>query len=213
MSLPSALTKTFLNWSAGNNGGSLDTGTTTSSTWYHVFAIMNPASGAVDVLTSLSLTPLLPTGFGLYRRIGSVFIGSGGSLTPYTQSGDEFLWTTPYQALNGAALATTAQLLNMLAPPNVPTWVMFNAEVTATTASATAVLFWSPTQAAQSPGTPQGNAQLYCASSSVGGDFAQVSIRTNGGSPPQINWQANTTTGGLLYLNQQGFIDRRGRDL
>src|SRR5450631_2313526 len=71
MTLPLAVTKTTAAWAQGSGAGSLDTGSIAASTWYHAHEIYNPASGLVDVVTSLSATsPTLPTGFTRFRRIG-----------------------------------------------------------------------------------------------------------------------------------------------
>ena len=73
MKLVSAISKTTSAWAAGTAAGGLDTGAIAASTWYHFFEIMNPATGAVDVLFSLSATaPTMPTGYTLFRRIGSM---------------------------------------------------------------------------------------------------------------------------------------------
>ena len=97
MTLPSVWTKTASAWAAGSGVGSLDTGTIATATWYHVHLIMNPSSGAVDILTSRSPNnPTLPAGFTMFRRIGSMFYsGTGPGWLYFAQSGDVFRWGTP----------------------------------------------------------------------------------------------------------------------
>ncbi|OKO67260.1 hypothetical protein [Bradyrhizobium sp. NAS96.2] len=80
------------NWSAGNNGGILDTGAAATG-FYHIHLIKNPTTQAVDVLASLSATaPMLPAGYTLFRRIGSQWLGSGGLWLQLLQRGQEFWW-------------------------------------------------------------------------------------------------------------------------
>ena len=43
-------------WSAGNNGGFLDTGTISSNEGYHIYAMINDVDGSVDYIMSLSET-------------------------------------------------------------------------------------------------------------------------------------------------------------
>lgn len=53
----------------GANG--LDTGTLTASTWYSIWVIYNPTSGATAGLLSLSTTaPTLPPGYTQFARVG-----------------------------------------------------------------------------------------------------------------------------------------------
>ena len=211
MLLSSSINKTMSAWVVGTGNGALDTGTIAASTWYHVHLIKRTDTGVVDVLISLSATaPTLPSPYTLFRRIGSLFSNASSQWMGFTQNGDEFLFTSPYSALNGAALSTTVQTLNMLAPGSIRTNVLFNSELTST-GSTTAVTFFNPDQGAQASGVPAGNVSLICGASSVVAVSGQFNVRTNAGSPPQINWVSTVSSGGLLYLVQQGYIDTRGK--
>src|ERR1700753_3397372 len=58
ISLPSGnIAKTTSSWAAGTGVGGLDTGTIANNTWYHWFVILNPISGAMDVVFSATSTP------------------------------------------------------------------------------------------------------------------------------------------------------------
>lgn len=53
--------------------GGLDTGSMAVNSWYYVYLIYNETTKTLNSIMSLSSTiPLLPTGYTLYRRIGSV---------------------------------------------------------------------------------------------------------------------------------------------
>lgn len=92
-------------WQAGSGFGGLDVGAVAASTWYHVFAIVNPATGNSDILFSGSLTnPTLPTGYTKKRRIASIFTDASANIIPFVQSGDYFAFKTP--VLNVAAASS-----------------------------------------------------------------------------------------------------------
>lgn len=87
--------------------GSLDTGSISNATWYHVFLIGGTGQ-TVDVLTSLSPTaPTLPSGYTVFRRIGSMLTDSSAHWTLFTQLGNEFLWATPVSNASNLTPGTT----------------------------------------------------------------------------------------------------------
>jgi hypothetical protein len=116
MVLPSAITKTTGSWVAGSGNGALDGGSIGANTWYHVFLIEKLGVGPlaptlVDVVISTSLTPAMPTGYTLSRRIGSMRTNGSSQWTPFTQNNDEFLWdvgvtdlTSPTNTLGTSAV-------------------------------------------------------------------------------------------------------------
>lgn len=81
----SAMTKRLdASWSAGNNGGGLDTGTKQANTWYHCYAIYNPTTQASDFLFSASATsPTLPTDFTKFYLIESIKTNSSNNILPF----------------------------------------------------------------------------------------------------------------------------------
>ena len=72
---------------AGLNG--LDTGAEANDEWYYVWIVLNPTTGVVGGLLSLSATaPTMPAGFTVKRRIG--FVGNGappGHFLLFAQTG------------------------------------------------------------------------------------------------------------------------------
>lgn len=113
ISLASAFTKTTADFVAGTGNGALDMGSIANTTWYHVFIIGDPALPG-DILFSLSATsPTLPTGYTLFRRIGSMLTDSSSHWVAFTQVGNYFRWKTfiaDYQNVPGVTTAVTQTL-------------------------------------------------------------------------------------------------------
>jgi len=124
MILAAALTKRLdANWAVGTNQGGLDTGAEANSTWYHVWLIMRPDTGVVDVLFSLSATaPTMPANYTKKRRIGAIKNDSSGNILPFLQYGDEFIWTSPPAVDVGVTNLSTSRVDYTL--PSVPTGVI-----------------------------------------------------------------------------------------
>src|SRR4029078_9963241 len=81
------------------NAGGRDTSTLTDTT-YHVFLIYNPTGPVVDVMFSSSVSaPVLPSGYTLFRRIGSV-IRVASALLPFRQTGNMFIHSTSIFDIN-----------------------------------------------------------------------------------------------------------------
>lgn len=114
-------------WVAGSNQGILDTGAVATNT-YHVYLIKNLTTGVVDFIASLSASaPTLPTGFTVYRRIGSI-IWASAAVTPFVQDGDYFYWNIAFASL-AAEFAGNTRAKSALTI-NVPTGVRVAAILT-----------------------------------------------------------------------------------
>lgn len=78
-------------WAAGTNQGGKDSGVAVAAgqTW-HVHAILNPTTMAVDILFSQSATaPTLPTGYTYFRRVMSIITeAASSSIRQFLQTGD-----------------------------------------------------------------------------------------------------------------------------
>ena len=109
--LPAGLTKRLdAAWDAGHDAGGLDAGSKAALTWYHVFAIARPDTGAADVLFSTSLSPALPSHYTLKRRIGSIITSANSSILRFLQVGDLFWLATPI--VNAAATSVGTSSVN-----------------------------------------------------------------------------------------------------
>ncbi|MEZ2132457.1 MULTISPECIES: hypothetical protein [unclassified Sinorhizobium] len=92
-------------FSAGNNGGALDTGAIAASTWYHVFAIGNTTTEATDLLASVSFSnPVLPAGFTKFERVFSLFSDGSSNIKQFnhkmTDKEDFVRWKQPVVSLS-----------------------------------------------------------------------------------------------------------------
>lgn len=117
-------------WAAGSNQGGLDTGSEANSTWYHVFAIRNPATGAADALFSASAgAPTMPSGYTQKRRLGAVRNDGSGNLTAFVQRGEEFWWKDPPLDVDTNNSGTSAVLATLTVPGGLRVKAMVSAFV------------------------------------------------------------------------------------
>ncbi len=84
MSTFAALTKELDGtWVAGTNQGGLDTGAKAADTWYYMYAIYNPTTGAADALfTATYGAPTMPAGFTKKAYVGALLTGAAGNILP-----------------------------------------------------------------------------------------------------------------------------------
>lgn len=206
MQLLSAYTKTTASWAVGTGNGGLDTGAITGR-WYHWYLIMNPSTGVVDVIFSASASaPTLPSGYTLYRRIGSAKTDGSNFWIAFTQSGDTFILSTMVNDAN-AAVTTAASLVTLSSVPlGVKVDAQYRASYTITGASA-AILLTSPDETDQAPNTG-GPASLLNANNATQGSAGEFTTRVNTSQQIRVRTTSNTT----LNIFTKGWIDRRGKD-
>jgi hypothetical protein len=194
-------------WTAGTGSNGMGTGLTiTTSTWYHVFAIMN--AGAADIYFDTSVTAVnAPAGTTAHRRIGSFLTDGSSHIVAFSQNGDEFLWLASSLDVNGTALGTTATLFALTVPLGVKVNALFNAGIGGV-ATIRSVLFNSPDQTSVTPASGAGVANISMSVASIGVS-GQFNIRTN--TSQQIRAVCDNNSGVLLYIGTSGWIDTRGR--
>lgn len=102
---------------AGAAANGLDTGSESTSTWYHVWVIYNPTTATTAGLFSLSATaPTMPSGYTFKAYVGAVYNSSGGDLPKFIQRGNVVsLVTTNVISAFAASLADTYQTLSLSA--------------------------------------------------------------------------------------------------
>ncbi len=207
MKLTSLRAKTTSLWAAGTAQGGLDTGTIANSTWYHWYVIANAAGTLVDVIFSTSAAaPALPSGYTLYRRIGSMKTNGSGQWTTFTQLGDEFL-LAPFMD-NAAAFYTVGTSASSLTL-GVPTGIQVNALglTNGQSAAATWALILSALDAPDvAPAVNGVGVSSYINTQNLIG--YQSNIRTN--TSAQI--RARATAAANLGYTTLGWIDSRGRN-
>lgn len=117
---------------ATNGANGLEIGAAeATSTWYYIWALYNPATGAVAGLLSTSATsPKAPADYTYKALVGEVFNASGGDFTTFYRVGNEvWLNITNVFTAKAAGLANTYEpvagadltLLQTLIPPRART--------------------------------------------------------------------------------------------
>jgi hypothetical protein len=211
LKLAAAMAKTTAAWAAGGPAGGLDTGVIAASTWYHWYLIGNPTTGAVDLVFSATATPqngptLMPTGFTLFRRIGSMWLNASSQWLLFHQLGDEFLLDAGFPLFSSVVSDTVAHLLAVMVPPNVQGWVLLTGQINGNVEAR--MYITSPDKADELAGVGNVNVGSYgSASTTAVGAFA-ISVRTS--TSQQIRYRA-VAAGSTLYLASAGWIDTRGR--
>lgn len=103
-------------FAAGTGLGGRDTGALANGQTWHVFAILDPAGGAVDMLFSQSVTaPTMPAPFTKFRRLGSILLDkTATTIQQFIQIGQEFRLVTRSADFaaqgNGAGVPTLRQI-------------------------------------------------------------------------------------------------------
>ncbi len=211
MLLAAAITKTTGAFVAGSGNGALDTGSILASTWYWAFLIENTTTGAVDVCITKAVAggpavPTLPTGFTLYRYIGSMKTNGSSQWTKFTQLGDDFLWDQSVQLdANVTTLTSPGSLFILTVPLGVQVW----ARVFALALKAATNLVVNLTSPDQSDNTTFSLGYgILTPSAGTEGSVATV-IRTDTSARIRATSSAAGTT---FQLTTDGWTDRRGRD-
>lgn len=204
MQLPSSIAKTQSAWAAGAGGG-LDTGTIANNTFYHWFLIYNPTTNACDVIFSLNaVTPALPSGFTLYRRIGAARTQSA-TWFGFVQVGDDFLLTNPFVETSNSAVPTAVTLLSLTVPAGPPIVGRFRCTMFNSTGAAQGMLIQSPDETPALAGSTNVMYSLL-----TGGTFVTAEILVRMNSSGQFRWSASLS-GISSYLTTIGWTDARGR--
>jgi hypothetical protein len=113
-----AWTKSMSSFATGSGNGGLDTGTVAPNTWYHAHLISNAGATTTDVLISLSATaPTMPSGFTLFRRIGSILTNSSSQIVAFKQDGQTFYWGAPVLDINNTNPGISARTLYTITVP------------------------------------------------------------------------------------------------
>ena len=194
-------------WVAGGGSGCLDSGSAlAASTWYHLFVIGNPVTGAVDELCSTSTaSPGLPLGYTKKRRIGSFKTNSSSQIMRFTQDGDEFVWKSPVNIINSVnynASGSRVELPVIAVPTVVRPQAIINIAMYNTSGGPSAVTL---SNLDQDDVASDGRWDL----ANTGGYSAnRMAIRVDSASKIYARISYSATT---LFLNTLGWIDTRGK--
>ena len=204
ITLTAALTKNVAAaWAAGNNNGALDTGSIAASRLYYVFLVKSFVTGATDVLTSLGLTPAMPSGYANSRRIGSFQTDANAQIVAFTQRGDYFSLAAPYLAIGLNNLGTAPTLYVLLVPPNA---IARLRGIGYNNSAAIYILIACPDETSAAASVA-GNATQITYTSGAANGF-DMPVQTNGSGQVAVS---ASTAGSVLYVDLAGWTDLRGR--
>jgi len=104
-------------WSAGAGGNLLTTGARANSSTYHLYAIYNPSTLAVDYMALLGVagtapdpTAVLPSGYTKFDRRGSILTDSSGNIRAFRQNFKDFIFSDEISAFVGTAPSLNTDL-------------------------------------------------------------------------------------------------------
>lgn len=96
-------------------------GAFTASQWLRFYFIWNPTTSTLATISSSaapSVGPTLPAGYTSWAYIGSVYFGSGSSLTPGNMRGSRFNYSAAAVAISGGVSVTPVAVpIPTLVPP------------------------------------------------------------------------------------------------
>ena len=148
------------------------------------------------------------------RRIGSIKTDASSNILPFSQNGDEFLWSVPINEWNGTAIPTTPTLFTLAgSPAGVKVNAMLRIAVEGAPNGAVNVIFQSPDEASAVANTPVGNndalGEVIPSSGSVQ-IFMPIVISRRTNVSAQLRW-SSFNAGNVCYGVTYGWIDTRGR--
>jgi hypothetical protein len=203
---PTNMVKNLTAWAPGNNAGGLDALPLTTG-FYLIHAILNPATGASDILLSKSKdAPALPSGFTIFRRVGICYVQPTLKFYGHRFYQKEYFMWQPAQANfndntaiagqgGGVAVSVPASLLG------AGTIGVFGMQ-SYSSAGQGQFSVWSNYQpsavrAVMSPSAGVMGSQLY----------VELAVDQNA----QLSWQATYAAGGVLHMwiFCNGFYDDR----
>lgn len=105
---------------AGANNGGRDTGGLANGQTWHVFAILDPIVGTVDMLFSQSPTaPTMPAPFTRFRRLGAILLDAAATtIRQFTQVGQEFRLVTRSTDFAATSNGAGTPTLRVITVPN-----------------------------------------------------------------------------------------------
>jgi len=202
-----AIAKTTAAWAVGNAQGGLDTGTIANNTSYKFYVIQRVDTGVVDVIfttAALDTGPAMPTGYTLFRYIGSRRTNGSAQWVSFLQIGDYVSLIAQVQDVSGAA-NTAVTLRTLSVPTGVKVRARFTVSVTADNAA------WSYIVDPDVNGTAASGsaaASIY----NQAADFSGLEMECFTNTSGQINTDSSGTNATISILTS-GWTDTRGRDL
>jgi len=188
-------------WAAGTNAGGRSSASLADGTW-HVFAIAK-ADGTADVLfhTALDPTSVLPSGYTVYRRIGSIVRST--TILQFSQFGDEFLLTTA--VTDSFVVPTSAAFRTVTVPLGIKVYAKMRVGFSSLINSGGSVRVSSPDEG---DAAPNSGVSDVLASATTYANAATLAVRTNTSAQVRVIGGSATNT---YIIGSYGWVDHRGR--
>ena len=196
-----------IGWQAGSSGGMKAAGLAMANDTWHIFAICKADGSDTDFLAHTSTNPNadLPSGYTVYRRIGSI-IRSGGAIRQFFQDGNQFQFADTVADV-AAVNPGTGGVTHTLTVPTGLGCVRadFAGSVVCTAGVSRFGHYFDPAVNAE-PGT-SGRAHLSSGTSSgTSRASGQFTIRTN--TNAQIQSRFDSSSGTMThYITTRGWYD------
>jgi hypothetical protein len=187
-------------WSAGAGGNLLTTEARANSSTYHLYAIYNPSTLAVDYMALLGVagtapdpTSVLPSGYTKFERRGSILTNSSGNIIGFIQDNKYFSLKSPMLVQNYNISTNSRSAYSI----STPLGINVLANIMATNHKATGSSSYSQTYISDletadiDPIFNSGFETIRCNTSYNGG--SEVSVRTN--KSAQIGMRTSNSTG------------------
>lgn len=203
MIVSSALTKRFdATFTAGNNGGGLDTGSLSASGTVHIYVIANPTTGDVDILGSASLTPTMPSGYTKKRRIMGFRLDSSANFRAFYNRGNYIGYKTPSIDVNTTTMTSASRTARSMAvPTGIPVFIRFRCVFNNGSGNET-VIFTDSDEADVAPNISGGSlVDLFDNSTTVLADNHEMWTNTSG----QIYDRSNVSSVDYYRLATRGY--------
>lgn len=188
------------------NGGRFDSAIS-DGTW-HCFVISNGTTVSRGFSKSLDPTtqPNYPSGYTRYRRVGSI-VRVSGVIKAFDQRGDEFLWKATVNDVTDSSPGTSAKTRALTVPTGIPVDARLRVLVVGVN-QAFRTIVTSLSQNDEAAGT-NSNAGGIMSGVPNGQVASSIVVRTN--TSGQIRTRGEAASGSELYINTEGYVDRRGR--
>lgn len=202
-------------WAVGTNAGGRASGGAISDTTWFVFFIMRPDTGVVDVAfdtsaTGANLAANTDAAYTKKRRIGMI-LRESASIVAFTQSGDEFMRTSPVRDVAATNPGTSAVSRTLSVPVGVAVEAIINSAIANNGLFIYAYL--SPLTATdEAPSASAAPGFTYYSANTTNASFGigLFRIRTNASGQIRSRLSASDANT-VLYINTLGWIDSRGR--
>ena len=203
-------------WASGTNAGGLPSALSPASisTWYHFFVISNADGTTVDAGFDTSLTAsnlLSDSSLTLYRRVGSVFVNSGGTIDQFLQIGDWFTWDVIVAEWATSNPGTSRVTETIRTPLGVKMQARLSVDIFDSAGNDRSVLVTDLDGTDTTASATARHLHVNASGSDNNSDSASIIVVTNTSS--QIGYRMNTSGSQTTVSGRtEGWIDRRGQD-